>query len=129
MLEGAAQMSAVGAVQATTMSAANAGAVAVAARSSMALPNRDSSSLQAVHLDSDGRGQTFGLSAGDETQSLRNGLGLWIMPLYQADNVWGMKSGEFKSDWNSSLGGLALGADWTFDGMFRIGAAFNLSGG
>ncbi len=128
-LEGAAQLSAVGAVQATTMSAANAGACAVAARSSMALPGRDSSRLQAVQLDSNGKVQPSGLSAGDETPSLRNGLGLWIMPLYQADNVWGMKSGEFKSGWNSSLGGLALGADWTFDNMFRLGATFNLGGG
>lgn len=62
-----------------------------------------------------------GLSAGD---GLKNGLGVWIMPLYQSNNVWGMKAENFKTGYNSNLGGIALGADYTINDMFRFGAAF-----
>jgi uncharacterized protein with beta-barrel porin domain len=76
-------------------------------------------------------GGIVGMSAGDSYT--RSGLGMWIMPLYQNDRVWGMKSsgalGSFKTGYSSSLGGLAVGADYTFQDMFRIGAAFNAGGG
>ena len=67
-----------------------------------------------------------GLSAGD---GLKNGLGVWIMPLYQSNNVWGMKAENFKTGYNSNLGGIALGADYTINDMFRFGTAFNVGAG
>lgn len=55
---------------------------------------------------------------------LKNGLGIWIMPLYQSNSVWGMKAENFKTGYNSNLGGIAMGADYTINDMFRFGAAF-----
>lgn len=126
-VEGAAQMAAVGAVQGSTLSAATAASGAVLNRTSMALPRTDMSHAVAVRQDTDGSlSLDSGLSAGD---GLKNGLGVWIMPLYQSNNVWGMKSENFKSGYNSNLGGIALGTDYTFNDMFRFGAAFNVGAG
>lgn len=126
-IEGAAQMAAVGAVQGSTLSAATAASGAVTTRTSMALPRSDMSQAVAVRQDSDGSlSLDSGLSAGD---GLKNGLGVWIMPLYQSNNVWGMKAENFKSGYNSNLGGIALGADYTINDMFRFGAAFNVGAG
>jgi outer membrane autotransporter protein len=55
-----------------------------------------------------------------------------VMPLYQTQNAWGMKSGDFKVDWHGALGGVALGADHTFGSvgsMFRAGLSFSIGGG
>ncbi len=51
------------------------------------------------------------------------------MPLYQSNNVWGMKAENFKTGYNSNLGGIALGTDYVIDDMFRFGAAFNVGVG
>ena len=126
-IEGAAQLAAVGAVQGSTLSAATAASGAVTTRTSMALPRADRSQAVAVRQDTDGSlSLDSGLSAGD---GLKNGLGVWIMPLYQSNNVWGMKAENFKSGYNSNLGGIALGADYTINDMFRFGAAFNVGAG
>lgn len=126
-IEGAAQMAAVGAVQSSTLSAATAASGAVTTRTSMALPRMDMSRAVALHQNTDGGvSSESGLSAGD---GLKNGLGVWIMPLYQSNNVWGMKAENFKSGYNSNLGGIALGADYTINDMFRFGAAFNVGAG
>lgn len=77
----------------------------------------------AVRQDTDGSlCLDSGLSAGD-------GLGVWIMSLYQSNNVWGMKAKNFKTGYNSNLGGIALGVDYTINDMFRFGVAFNVGGG
>ncbi|MFT4300892.1 MAG: autotransporter outer membrane beta-barrel domain-containing protein, partial [Desulfovibrio sp.] len=111
----------------STMSAANAASGAVTTRTSMALPRTDMSRAVALHQNTDGGvSPESGLSAGD---GLNNGLGVWIMPLYQSNNVWGMKAENFKSGYNSNLGGIALGADYTINDMFRFGAAFNVGAG
>ena len=126
-VEGAAQMAAVGAVQGSTLSAATAASGAVLNRTSLALPRTDMSQAVAVRQDTDGSlSLDSGLSAGD---GLKNGLGVWIMPLYQSNNVWGMKAENFKTGYNSNLGGIALGADYTINDMFRFGAAFNVGAG
>ena len=126
-IEGAAQLAAVGAVQGSTLSAATAASGAVLNRTSMALPRADMSKAVAVRQDTDGSlSLDSGLSAGD---GLKNGLGVWIMPLYQSNNVWGMKAENFKTGYNSNLGGIALGADYTINDMFRFGAAFNVGAG
>ncbi|ATD80530.1 MULTISPECIES: autotransporter domain-containing protein [Desulfovibrio] len=126
-VEGAAQMAAVGAVQGSTLSAATAASGAVLNRTSMALPRTDMSQAVAVRQDTDGSlSLDSGLSAGD---GLKNGLGIWIMPLYQSNSVWGMKAENFKTGYNSNLGGIAMGADYTINDMFRFGAAFNVGAG
>lgn len=58
-----------------------------------------------------------------------NNFALWIMPLYQSTNGFGMEAGNFDYDFNGALGGVALGADYTFDNMLRLGASFNIGGG
>lgn len=123
-LEGAAQTGAVGATQGATLSAQKAGASAVVARTSFANPLGDMQG-GAMALNEDGITQS-GLSAGSAPQ---NGLGLWVMPLWQSDHVFGMKSGSFKTGYTSNLGGVAVGADYTVANAFRFGAAFNLGGG
>ncbi len=125
-LEGAAQMAVVGAAPGMTLAAAEAAANAVSTRTSFASPLLDTTKAAALHMDADGVSADAGLSAGD---GLRNGLGLWIMPLYQSSNVWGMKAEEFKTGYHGDLGGVALGADYTFQDMFRVGVALNLGGG
>ena len=122
--EGAGELAQVGAVPGLTLGAANAGAGAAAGRTSHVPNNWGGKGGVALHQDTDG---TVGMSAGNEFK--RNGLGVWIMPLYQNNQVWGMKAGNFKTGYSSSLGGIALGADYTFQEMFRIGASFNVGGG
>lgn len=87
----------------------------------------DKSKAVAVNMDQNGNmSLDTGLSAGN---SMKNGLGVWIMPLYQSENVWGMKAENFKTGYNSDLGGVALGADYTFADAFRVDVALNLGGG
>lgn len=59
----------------------------------------------------------------------RDGLAIWLMPVYQSQSAWGMKAGNFRMDRHGALGGLALGADWTWAGAFRAGLNFGLGGG
>lgn len=120
-VEGAARMAVVGAVPQMTMAASNAAGAAVTQRTSLARPGGDS--MRSVALD--GSAQT-GLAAGD---AAKTGLGLWIMPLYQSSNGWGMKAGDFNLSYSGALGGVALGADYTFDNAIRAGIAFNIGGG
>ncbi|RRD71223.1 MULTISPECIES: autotransporter outer membrane beta-barrel domain-containing protein [unclassified Desulfovibrio] len=124
-IEGAAQIAPVGAVQASTMNVANVASGAALNRTSLALPRTDSHRTVALHQDADGVSLS-GMSAGD---GMKNGLGLWLMPLYQTSHVWGMESGDFEGGYHSSLGGIALGADYTVNDMFRFGAAFNIGAG
>ena len=124
-IEGAAQIAPVGAVQASTMNVANVASGAALNRTSLALPRTDSHRTVALHQDADGVSLS-GMSAGD---GMKNGLGLWLMPLYQTNHVWGMESGNFEGGYHSSLGGIAFGADYTVNDMFRFGAAFNIGAG
>lgn len=130
-IEGAAQMAVVGAVPGVTLSALNAATNAVTTRTSFASPLLDKTKAVAMNLDTDGNvSLDSGLSAGNgPNEGMKNGLGVWIMPLYQSENVWGMKSENFKTGYNSDLGGVALGADYTFADAFRVGVALNLGGG
>jgi len=126
-IEGAAQLAVVGAVPGITLSASNAATNAATTRTTFASPLLDRSKAAAVTVDKDGKvSLDTGLSAGS---AMKNGLGLWIMPLYQGNHVWGMKAENFKTGYNADFGGIALGADYTFQEMFRIGAAFNVGGG
>ena len=120
-IESAARMALVGAVPQMTMAASNAAGNAVTQRTSLARPGGNA--IQS--MGTDGSMQT-GASAGD---AARTGFAMWIMPLYQSSNGFGMKAGNFDMDFSGGLGGVAIGADYTFDNAIRAGITFNIGGG
>ncbi|AMD90977.1 autotransporter domain-containing protein [Desulfovibrio fairfieldensis] len=120
-IESAARMALVGAVPQMTMAASNAAGNAVTQRTSLAQPGGNA--IQSVAPD--GSMQT-GASAGD---AAKTGFAMWIMPLYQSSNGYGMKAGNFDMDFSGGLGGVAIGADYTFDNAIRAGITFNIGGG
>lgn len=124
-IEGAAQMASVGAVQGVTLSAQNAGANALAARTRLANPAADTKGAS-VTLSDGSVSASRGVSGGS---AMKNGLGLWVMPLWQSDSVSGMKAENFKTGYTSNLGGIALGADYTIENAWRFGVAINAGGG
>ncbi|MDR1857591.1 MAG: autotransporter outer membrane beta-barrel domain-containing protein [Desulfovibrio sp.] len=62
-------------------------------------------------------------------RTIGTGVALWVTPIYQSQEGWGMKSGNFKTGWNADLGGVALGGDVSFDSRFRVGATMQIGGG
>ena len=120
-IESAARMALVGAVPQMTMAASNAAGNAVTQRTSLAQPGGNA--IQS--MGTDGSMQT-GASAGD---AAKTGFAMWIMPLYQSSNGFGMKAGNFDMDFSGGLGGVAIGADYTFDNAIRAGITFNIGGG
>jgi len=57
------------------------------------------------------------------------GFALWIAPLWQNQRGWGMEAGELDYGFNGNLGGVSLGADYTFENAIRAGITFNIGGG
>lgn len=106
-VESAARMITIGAVPQMAMAANNAAGNAVTQRTSMADP----------------KGQLM------EQKVNGSSLGLWIMPLYQSTNGFGMEAGNFDYDFSGGLGGVTLGADYTFENAIRAGILFNIGGG
>lgn len=125
-IEGAARMGVTGGAQQSAISASQAGVAASGTRLSMALPAPGQSKSTALHMDADSISADAGLNAGD---GLKNGVGLWVMPLYQSMNSWGMSAGNFKSGLSGDMGGVALGADYTFNEALRLGVTFNIGAG
>ena len=120
-IESAARMALVGAVPQMTMAASNAAGNAVTQRTGLAQPGGNA--IQS--MGTDGSMQT-GASAGD---AAKTGFAMWIMPLYQSSNGFDMKAGNFDMDFSGGLGGVAIGADYTFDNAIRAGITFNIGGG
>ncbi|GKG93202.1 hypothetical protein CE91St38_12100 [Desulfovibrionaceae bacterium] len=120
-IESAARMALVGAVPQMTMAASNAAGNAVTQRTGLVRPGGNA--IQS--MGTDGSMQT-GASAGD---AAKTGFAMWIMPLYQSSNGFGMKAGNFDMDFSGGLGGVAIGADYTFDNAIRAGITFNIGGG
>ncbi len=120
ILEGSTQTGAVAASAASGMAASRAGAGATTARSSAAGIGSGGQPVAALTLSEDG------LSAGSD---MKNGMGVWLMPLYKWTSVRGQDAGSFESGYDSGLGGVTLGADYTFADAFRVGLAFNLGAG
>ncbi len=83
---------------------------------------------QAVYLD-DVRKQNQGLSAGSETSAIRNGFAVWATPFFSNMHTSGFEMGSFKNGTDSNLGGLSIGADYTFNNTYRLGLAINGGGG
>ena len=57
------------------------------------------------------------------------GFALWIAPLWQSQNGWGLEAGNMDYGFNGNLGGVSLGADYTFENALRAGITFNIGGG
>ncbi len=82
---------------------------------------------------------TSGMPAGSEISGIHssqalnkdtaNGLALWIAPMYSYSNVQGQEVGAYTNSYTSSAAGLTLGADYTFEEIFRVGLAFNVGAG
>jgi uncharacterized protein with beta-barrel porin domain len=116
-IESAARFAEAGAVPQMTMAASEAAAGVVTQRTSLASPR---SELRVMRAD----------GTVEPDQGIRKlGAALWIIPLYQSRNTFGMEAGNFDLDQHGGLGGIALGADYTFENAFRFGVAFNLGGG
>ncbi len=75
--------------------------------------------------------EKLGLSAGSNMQAggIQDGFALWLSPLYKHSFAHGFESGSFEHSRATDMGGLSLGADYTFNEMFRLGLAFNLGTG
>lgn len=89
--------------------------------------------LTAMHRNADGTwSDGTGLSAGDGS---RVGLGVWFMPFYSTNNVWGMDAGNGnRTGYISGAGGGSLGVDYLFQNIlvglsFTGGRGFSLSRG
>ena len=57
------------------------------------------------------------------------GFALWIAPLWQNMHGWSMEAGNLDYGFNGNLGGVSLGADYTFENAIRAGITFNIGGG
>ena len=57
------------------------------------------------------------------------GLALWIAPLWSNQTGFGMEAGNLDYGYNANIGGISLGADYTWANNIRAGLMFNVGGG
>ncbi len=124
IIESSAQIAQVGAVGRVTIDAAMSAGNASIARNTFSELGSNAQNVAAVHMDAKG-----GISTGSKADGMKNGFGMWLMPLYKWNTVSGYEAGSFEHDYTSGLGGLAIGADYTVNNMFRFGVNFNLGAG
>lgn len=110
-VEGAERLPVLGSVPQLTLAANRAAGSAVTERTSLASPGGDISSMTALSPNS------------------RRTWSLWVLPLYQSINHYGLDAGSLDADTSGSLGGITLGADCTFDSTLRLGADLSVGGG
>lgn len=114
-IESAARMVVLGAVPQMTMAANQAGSNVMGRRSGA----EPGGGLLAIGED----------GAPLEETLHRHGWALWIMPIFQSTNGFGMTAGNWDMDFSGNLGGIALGCDYTFASALRLGVSLNLGGG
>lgn len=114
-IESAARMAVLGAVPQMTMAANQAGSNVMSRRSGA----EPGGGLLAVGED----------GAPLEETLHRHGWALWIMPIFQSTNGFGMTAGNWDMDFSGNLGGIALGCDYTFASALRLGVSLNMGGG
>ncbi len=119
-IEGGAQIGNVVGVASYTAGVAKATSGALAVRNTVSGAGAEVQETAALTLGEDG------LSAGS---GMKNGLGVWLMPLYKWSTISGAESGNFDNGFDVGLGGVALGTDYTFNDMFRLGLALNIGAG
>ena len=110
-VEGAERLPVLGSVPQLTLAANRAAGSAVTERTTLASPGGDISSMTALSPDS------------------RRTWSLWVLPLYQSINHYGLDAGSLDADTSGSLGGITVGADCTFDSTLRLGADLSVGGG
>lgn len=113
-IESAARMAFAGAVPQMTKMASDAGTNAVVNRLGFVNP---ADGAQAMNAE------------GKIVDRNTTGFALWIAPLWQNQHGWGMEAGNLDYGFNGNLGGVSLGADYTFENAIRAGITFNIGGG
>ena len=113
-IESAARMAFAGAVPQMTKMASDAGTNAVVNRLGFANP---ADGAQAMNAE------------GKIVDRNTTGFALWIAPLWQNQHGWGMEAGNLDYGFNGNLGGVSLGAYYTFENAIRAGITFNIGGG
>ncbi len=84
--------------------------------------------ISIVYLD-DVKNNEQGMSAGSTANSITNGLAVWATPFYNNTRLSDVSIGAFENNYTSNLGGLALGADYTFQEKYLLGLSINGGGG
>ena len=113
-IESAARIAFAGAVPQMTKMASDAGTNAVVNRLGFANPADGAQAMDAE---------------GKIVDRNTTGFALWIAPLWQNQHGWGMEAGNMDYGFNGNLGGVSLGADYTFENAIRAGITFNIGGG
>lgn len=113
-IESAARMAFAGAVPQMTKMASDAGTNAVVNRLGFANPADGAQAMDAE---------------GKIVDRNTTGFALWIAPLWQSQHGWGMEADNLDYGFNGNLGGVSLGADYTFENAIRAGITFNIGGG
>lgn len=113
-IESAARIAFAGAVPQMTKMASDAGTNAVVNRLGFANPADGAQAMDAE---------------GKIVDRNTTGFALWIAPLWQSQHGWGMDAGNMDYGFNGNLGGVSLGADYTFENALRAGITFNIGGG
>ena len=113
-IESAARMAFAGAVPQMTKMASDAATNAVVNRLGFANPDNGA---KAMNLE------------GKLVDDKALGLALWIAPLWSNQTGFGMEAGNLDYGYNANLGGVSLGADYTWSNNFRAGLMLNIGGG
>ena len=113
-IESAARMAVAGAVPQMTKMASDAATNAVVNRLGLANP---ASGMQTVNAE------------GKITDRNTTGFALWIAPTWQNRTGFNMDADNLDGGFNGNIGGVALGADYTFENAIRAGITFNIGGG
>lgn len=113
-IESAARIAFAGAVPQMTRMASDAGTNAVVNRLGFADPADGAQAMDAE---------------GKIVDRNTTGFALWIAPLWQSQHGWGLDAGNMDYGFNGNLGGVSLGADYTFENAIRAGITFNIGGG
>lgn len=113
-IESAARIAFAGAVPQMTKMASDAGTNAVVNRLGFANPADGAQAMDAE---------------GKIVDRNTTGFALWIAPLWQSQHGWGMDADNLDYGFNGNLGGVSLGADYTFENAIRAGITFNIGGG
>lgn len=113
-IESAARIAFAGAVPQMTKMASDAGTNAVVNRLGFADPADGAQAMDAE---------------GKIVDRNTTGFALWIAPLWQSQHGWGLDADSMDYGFNGNLGGVSLGADYTFENAIRAGITFNIGGG
>ncbi len=133
-LEGAAQLAAVGNVNRNIMDAANTTASAVWSRNSFTGMNTSATQVSGLNVNR-GRVTPYGGVNGGSLPPSRisEGTTVWAMPLYKWSTGTGFESGTMEHGYQNSMGGLAVGADYTYaldrQSAIRYGMALSVGAG